>query len=120
MTSPSEPEVTQVQEAPVLAQALLTLTEIPDTIGGFTIGLALASHANPEGEEVFRIPVVDIILLAVVNTLKNLPKEFQAEIDAVNTAISDLGTALASGEDAEAAIANFNTKVGVPAYVRRA
>lgn len=105
----------------VAAKSILTLTESLDNPGGFTIGLLLASHGQDDTGEVFRIPVVDIVLLAVVNMLKTVPDAFKAEIDKVNTAIVKLGeelTVAADDEAAKAAIATFNSSVGMAAYVR--
>ena len=105
MTSLSEPREPAV--------SILTLTEDPATPGGFTIGMKLASADQPEGQESYRIPVTDIVLLALINTLKKLPTEFKAELDAVNTAIQELTVSLTDGDDAEAALANFQTVVGL-------
>lgn len=108
MTSPSD-----LPPAPEAAVSVLTLTEDAANPGAFTIGMKLASSDQPAGQESYRIPVVDIVLLAVINTLKNLPQEFKAELDRVNSAIQDLSAKLNAGEDAEDALATFQATVGV-------
>lgn len=102
-----------------LPQAILTLTESPDNPSGFTIGLALASHSNADDVETFRIPAVDIVVLALVNILKKTPTAFTDEMNAINSALIELSKTLGEdGADSDAAIAQFNNAVGVPAYVR--
>lgn len=114
---PADDEVIHVNETPVLAQAIITLTEQEGNPGGFTIGLKLASHDDTGENETFRIPVVDIVTLAVVGLLQEVPPEFKARIDQVNSAVGKLGEDLAAGVEGSEAINAFNTVVGVPAYV---
>lgn len=118
MPNPSE-DTPVVEIETVLPRAIVTLTEQEGNAGGFTIGLLLASQQNTEDDPVFRIPVIDIVALAVVNTLKKIPAEFKAELDRVNSAVAKLSEDLASDIEAEAAIAAFNAEVGVAAYVRQ-
>jgi hypothetical protein len=104
-----------------LPVAHLSLTAVPQAEGGnakasFTIGMRLASHANPESEEAFQIPLVDIVMLAVVKTLQETPDEFKANIDFINTAIRNLDAALETQDPAEA-IEAFNATIGMPIYV---
>ncbi|AFU87281.1 hypothetical protein CcrMagneto_gp111 [Caulobacter virus Magneto] len=115
MTFPTED--IQVQEERSLAQAVLALTETPDNPSGFTIGLSLASFNEADGETI-RIPVVDIVTLALVNILKETPDYFKAELDRVNTAVADLSAKIAAGHDVDQALAEFQAVVGVAGVVR--
>lgn len=121
MTNPSDAPIDGdiLDFEPELARAIVTLTEQEGNAGGFTIGLLLASQQNKETDDIFRIPVVDIVALAVINTLKKIPAEFKAELDRVNSAVAKLGEDLASEIAADDAIAAFNAQVGVAAYVRQ-
>lgn len=124
MTNPSEPSVELVElteEQVILPQASVTLEQHPENPGGFTIGYTLASHTQQQDDaSEFRIPVVDIVALAVVNVLKTVPDDLKREIDRVNSAIADLGAALGqpglTEEQAIAAIAAFNESVGAQVY----
>lgn len=102
-----------VQAAP--AQSVIALTEAAGAVGGFTIGMSLASFADGDN---LRIPPVDIVALAIVNTLKNLPAEFRAELDRINTGVGVLSDKLNAGEDAVAALEEFEATTGVQGFVR--
>ncbi|AFU86593.1 hypothetical protein D869_gp321 [Caulobacter phage CcrRogue] len=116
MTSPTE-DFIPVREEVITAQSVLALTESPTNPGGFTIGLSLASFNEADGETI-RIPVVDIVILALVNILKDTPDVFKAEVDKINTAVSDLSAQIASGQDVDAALDKFRSIVGVQGVVR--
>lgn len=83
-----------------LPQSILTLTGL--TNGGFTIGMALASQENEEGDTT--VHKVDVILMALVNMIRSNDPAFIAEVNRVNSAIlkltTDLGADDMSPEDA--------------------
>lgn len=108
-------DTTQLDETPHLAQAVISLTEQVGNPGGFTIGLSLASFSDGENN---RIPVVDIVALAVMTILRELPADFKAALDKINTGVAELTEQLSSGADADEAIAKFQTLTGVAGFAR--
>ncbi|UTC29901.1 hypothetical protein BAJUN_02950 [Bajunvirus bajun] len=115
MSNPSEPTI--VADTPALANSILSLTEQEGNAGGFTIGLSLASFSS-SGDGGMRLPVTDVVILALVNILREMPDFFKEELDKVNAAISDLSTALAEGEAVDEALAKFQAVTGVAGLVR--
>lgn len=113
----TDTDTIQLDEKPTVVQSVLALTENPGVPGGFNIGMTLASFSDGEN---LRIPPVDIVMLAVVNILKNLPPEFRAELDRINTGVSVLSEKLNAGEDAVAALTEFEATTGVQGFVRYA
>lgn len=101
-----------------VAQSILTLTEISDVSGGFTIGMKL--HAFSGGSAV-RVPPVDIIAIALSNILKTTPDYFKEEIARVNTAVDKLSKALLAEEasEIEVALSDFNAITGLGVDVDR-
>jgi hypothetical protein len=118
MSNPSDTDLIPVaDEEVVLRRSILALTESPDAASGFTIGMSLASFAtNDDGG--MSVPITDVVILALINILRETPDVFKQEMDKINTAISELSAAMAIGEGVEEALAKFQVQTGVAGLVR--
>lgn len=106
---PPEADV-QVGETPEprVKQAILTLTEKPEG-PGFTLGYAFSMD-----DQDATISQVDIVLIALMNFVRNTPPSFKRELDRVNSAVADLTKTLADENgDFTAAIETFRQKTGI-------
>lgn len=118
MSNPSDDAtITPVEEQIVLLKSTLQLTEAPDAVNGFTIGLGLASFSTQD-DGGMRLPITDVVILALVNILRETPPILVEEMDKINTAISELSEALEKGEGVDEALAKFQAQTGVAGLVR--
>lgn len=92
-------------EAP---KAIITITEIPGTGGGFTLGLGLHGARMEEIDPGKQHPVsiVDIIALAAVTTIRQQPKDFQDCVSLVNSTLQNVKSRIEDGESPEVAVAD--------------
>lgn len=93
-----------LSEAP---KAIITITEVPGTKGGFTIGLGLHGARMDElhpGEK-HPISIVDVIALAVTHTIRSQPKDFQDSVALVNETLRNVNNRLDAGDAIEDAMA---------------
>lgn len=99
-------DTTLVKDMPTERKAILTLTDKPP---GFTIGYAFSLDDQNQV-----VSQVDIVLMALMNVLRDPPKYFKKEINRVNAAVQKLADSL-TDEDADtaAAVRAFENEIGI-------
>jgi hypothetical protein len=95
-------------------RSLITLTEVPNTGGGFTLGLGLhGAHLaalDPTNEQQStEVSSVDIAALALSYIVRTNPPAFQEAITLVQDTLKHAAKQIAEGMDADAAMARANT-----------
>jgi hypothetical protein len=88
------------------AKSIITITEVPGSAGGFTIGLGLhgarMEEINPGSTQ--PVSVVDVIALAVTHIIRSQPQDFQDSVALVNATLRNVNTKLADGASVEEAL----------------
>ena len=93
------------------AKAIITLTEVPGTGSGFTIGLGLHGARM---EELFPgqphpVSIVDVLALALSNMLRSQPPAFKDAVNLVNETLRNIQQKVDSGGDILEAMAEADT-----------
>lgn len=96
------------------AKSIITLTEIPGSPGGFTIGLGLHGARM---EELFPggnhpVSVVDIMALAATQMIRTQPEAFQEAVTKVTDTLRSVHQRLEAGEEASGVMAAADAALG--------
>lgn len=96
------------------AKSVITLTEVPGTPGGFTIGLGLHGARM---EELFPntthpLSVVDVLAMAVATVIRKQPKDFQDIVALVSQTLRDANEQIAAGGDVDTLMSAVDDTLG--------
>lgn len=95
-------------------KAIITLTEVPGTNAGFTIGLGLHGARMEElhpGEQ-HPVSIVDVIALALTTIIRTQPQDFKDALDQVNNTLLGVQSALEGGADLREAMSAADDALG--------
>jgi hypothetical protein len=118
MSNPSEtalPETEPETAASDVVRSIVTFTEVPNSEGGFTVGIGLygahQAELNPD-QESQRVSIVDVLALAVSHMVRTQPEAFRQSVALVNATIHEVNARLTAGEDEAKVIGEADVALG--------